>query len=193
MKRNNRDFRSTEKRAVIAPPFFWQPTFNQLATLLLSACLMLTHTTTYAKGYSLIINGKAFHKEQPKTGSFNEKNWGLGLQYDYSLYKKHWVPYLTVSGFKDSFKRNSFYAGGGMMRRFTVANRYRDLNFDGGVVAFFMTRKDHKNGRPFFGMLPAFSVGTDKVALNISYVPKVAPKLVPLWFIQLKLSFENFN
>ena len=80
-----------------------------------------------------------------------------------------------------------------MTRRFTVGTRYNGLNFDVGVVAFFMTRKDRNNGRPFFGMLPAFSVGTDKVALNISYAPKVAPKLIPLWFIQLKLSFENFN
>ncbi len=79
------------------------------------------------------------------------------------------------------------------MRRFTLNKIHKELYFDTGLVGFVMTRKDHNNRRPFLGILPAFAFGTDKVALNISYVPKIEPKLIPLWFIQLKISFENFD
>lgn len=177
----------------IKSSLFWQNSVSMTIALLLTMFFLLANQTVKADGYSLILNGKSIHKEEPKKGSFNEKNWGLGLQYDYEIYKGHWQPYLTASIFKDSYKENSFYAGGGIMRRFTLNKIHEDLHFDAGLVGFVMTRKDHNNRRPFLGMLPAFSFGTDKVALNISYVPKIEPKLIPLWFIQLKISFKNFD
>ena len=73
MKRNNRDFRSTEKGVSYNSTFFRQPSYNHLTTIFLAASLVLTHTTLNENGYSLIINGKVFHKVQPKTGTFNEK------------------------------------------------------------------------------------------------------------------------
>ena len=154
--------------------------------------LAFTGNSAKAEGLSLIINGKSFHKEQPKKGAFNEENWGLGLQYDYKLYNKHWIPYLTASGFKDSLKRNSYYAGGGILRRFSLDALQKGVYAGAGLVGFVMVRKDYNDRKPFLGALPAFTLGTDRVAINASYVPKVEPKLVPLWFIQLKLSFDNF-
>ncbi len=170
------------------PAFIWQPFFNTVTGIFLAIAMMMIDSSAKAAGYHLILNGKSFHKEQPKKGSFNERNWGLGIQYDYNLYKKHWQPYLTASGFKDSYKQNSFYAGGGLMRRFSLANIQQGLHAGAGLVAFVMVRKDHHNRRPFLGALPAFTLGTDKVAINLSYVPKVEPKLIPLWFIQLKVA-----
>jgi len=169
-------------------PLFWQSILKTTVSLVLLILLLFTYDSANAKGFSLILNGKSFHKEQPKKIKYNEKNWGLGIQYDYALYNNRWVPYLTTSAFKDSFKRNSFYAGGGMMRRFSLAKLHEGLLFDAGLVGFIMTRKDLNNRKPFLGVLPAFSIGTEKIAINISYIPKVAPKLVPLWFVQLKLS-----
>ena len=193
MKSENRDESGIIKGLAADSPLFWQSSVSRIATTILIIFLMLTHSSVNAEGFSLILNGKSFHKEQPKKGKFNEKNWGLGLQYDYSIYNKHWQPYLTVSGFKDSFERNSFYAGGGILRRFSLTNLYEELYFDVGMIAFVMSRKDYYDRRPFLGALPAFTFGTDKVALNISYVPKVEPKLVPLWFVQLKVAFNNFD
>jgi len=172
---------------------FWQNRIHVVFYALFTVLLILFNEAARADGYSLIVNGKSIHKEAPKKGSFNEKNWGFGLQYDYKLYNDRWQPYLTTSIFKDSYKRNSFYAGGGIMRRFSLSNLHDDLYFGAGAVAFVMTRKDHHDRRPFLGALPAFTIGTNKVAVNISYVPKVEPKLIPLWFIQLKVSFENFD
>ncbi len=188
MKTKNRDLRTATNACATTSPLFWQPIINIITATLLAISLLLIHSSVKAAGYHLLLNGKSFHKEQPKKGSFNEKNWGLGLQYDYEIYKQHWQPYLTVSGFRDSYKRNSFYAGGGVLRRFSLTRIQKDLHFSAGLVAFIMTRKDRNNRRPFLGALPAFTLGTDRVAINLSYVPKVEPKLIPLWFVQLKVS-----
>jgi hypothetical protein len=36
-------------------------------------------------------------------------------------------------------------------------------------------------------------VGTKNIAVNFTYVPKVEPKAVPLWFFQLKINLSNFR
>jgi hypothetical protein len=126
--------------------------------------------------------------DSPASKTLNEKNWGLGLQYDWDRASDKWIPFGTVAGFRDSNSNMSYYAGGGAMYRFQFDSAHVDL----GAIGFVMTRKDYKNNDPFLGVLPALSVGTKNVALNITYVPKVEPKAVPLWFFQLKISLSNF-
>jgi Antimicrobial peptide resistance and lipid A acylation protein PagP len=138
---------------------------------------------------SLLVNGKAIHINTPAGVKLNEKNWGLGLQYDWDVVNKKWVPFVAVSGFSDSNKNPSYYAGGGVMRRF----QFDDTHVDLGIIGFVMTRKDYKNDQPFLGVLPAFSVGTKRISLNMTYIPKVHPKAVPLWFFQLKIGLSNFR
>jgi hypothetical protein len=138
---------------------------------------------------SLLVNGKAVHINTPAGKNLNEKNWGLGLQYDGGLINKTWVPFAAVSGFIDSNKNPSYYAGGGVLRRFQFDGTHVDM----GAIGFVMTRKDFRNDRPFLGILPAFSVGTDRVSVNMTYIPKVHPKAVALWFFQFKVNFSNFR
>lgn len=140
-----------------------------------------------AEQWSLLLNGKAVHLEQRAGVQYNEKNWGAGAQYDFKMTQSKWIPFVTVSGFKDSNGNPSYYAGGGTMRRFSASDEKNSLHLDAGVVAFVMTRKGYVNGQPFFGALPVISFGTDRVALNITYIPKVDPKLVPIVFFQLKV------
>ena len=64
------------------------------------------------------------------------------------------------------------------------------MHLDAGVVAFVMTRKSYMDGRPFPGVLPVVALGTDRVALNITYIPKVDPKMVPIFFFQLKIGLN---
>jgi len=163
--------------------------FN-ITLLLFAICF---EDKAHAEGISLLINGKSFHKEQPNKKRFNENNWGIGVQYELAPHKEKWRPYLTLSGFQDSYKRNSFYAGGGMLRRFSLAKIKKGWHFDAGFIGFVMTRKDYHNRKPFLGALPAFSFGTDKVSINASYVPRVEPKMVPLWFLQLKISLNSLT
>ncbi len=142
-----------------------------------------------AGDYSLLINGKAVHLESRPGVHLNERNLGAGLQYDFEpIRARRWVPFLSVSGFSDSNANPSYYAGGGLLRRFMIAPRLDGLHVDAGAVAFLMTRQGYHGGAPFPGVLPALSVGTRTLALNITYIPKVHPKLIPLFFFQLKLS-----
>jgi hypothetical protein len=154
--------------------------------ILLAFC---TSPATQASQLNLLVNGKAIHLGVPTGKTMNEKNWGLGLQYDFTPINEKWVPFTTISGFIDSMNQPSYYAGGGLLRRFPVGHRQGEvLNLDAGIIAFLMTRDDYKNSNPFPGILPAFSFGTRKAAINLTYIPKVHPKLIPLWFLQLKFA-----
>ncbi|MBI3546786.1 MAG: hypothetical protein HY081_09395 [Gammaproteobacteria bacterium] len=141
-----------------------------------------------ADDFSLLVNGKAIHLKAPAGKNLNEKNWGLGVQYEWAPVNTHWIPFATASGFIDSNKNPSYYAGGGALRRFQVDN----LHFDIGAIGFIMTRKAYKQDKPFLGVLPAFSIGTERVAVNMTYIPKVEPKAVALVFFQLKIKLKSF-
>jgi hypothetical protein len=143
-----------------------------------------------ADQWSLLLNGKAVHLEKPAGTHYNEQNWGAGVQYDFKMTANKWVPFVSASGFKDSNKNPSYYAGGGTMRRFSFGEEKNSLHLDAGVVAFLMTRKGYLDGKPFPGILPVVSLGTDRVALNITYIPKVDPKMVPIFFFQLKIGLN---
>ena len=156
--------------------------FKRLPYLILLLCL----TTSFASAgeLSILINGKAIHFDKVEGESLNEENWGVGIQYDYDRKGRKWAPFLTASGFIDSVDNYSYYAGGGYMRRW---NLNKSWHGDAGLVGFIMTRPNYKNGKPFLGVLPAFSLGTDRVALNMTYIPATMPKMVALVFFQLKI------
>lgn len=164
----------------------------RLATLLTvsAASLMIFwHPPAAAGDLNLLLNGKAIHIDAPAGSNFNERNWGFGVQYDFDSTDGTWIPFLTASQFRDSYDNTSYYAGGGLSYRSVLISQ---LHADIGVVGFLMTREDYKDGDPFPGILPVLSFGTDRVALNVSYVPKVHPKLVELVFLQLKIFFTDF-
>lgn len=140
----------------------------------------------------LLVNGKAIHfKKQPNV-DYNESNWGAGIQYEWGAKNDAWVPFATAAGFNDSNRNPSYYAGGGVLRRYYFGRGLDATHADVGVVGFVMTRKEYKDGDPFLGVLPAFSIGTDKIALNMTYIPRVDPKMVPILFFQLKISLGAF-
>jgi hypothetical protein len=150
-------------------------------------CIAMLIEPAQADQWSLLLNGKAIHLDNPSGTNYNEKNWGAGIQYDFDMTQSKWIPFLTASGFKDSNSNPSYYAGGGTMRRFSFGQEKNSLHLDAGVVAFYMVRKGFMNGYPFPGVLPVLSFGTDRVAVNMTYIPKVEPKMVPLLFFQLKI------
>lgn len=170
----------------------WTSSLRRVIYLIAALLLATVAPGAGAGELSLLVNGVAKHFDVPAGTTFNERNWGSGFQYDFDKTENNWVPFLSASGFKDSFRDMSYYAGGGVMRRFDIAPKLDNLYFDAGVVAFVMTRQTYKDNDPFLGALPAFTIGTAHFAVNISYVPKVHPKLVPLWFFQLKIPVATF-
>ncbi|MBI3899505.1 MAG: hypothetical protein HY308_14605 [Gammaproteobacteria bacterium] len=159
---------------------------SQRFLLAIVVTLLLMPFAASAGQTSLIINGKAWHIGTDK--HYNEKNWGAGVQYDFDVVGDNWIPFVTASGFKDSNNNPSYYAGGGYLKRFAISS---DYHVDIGAIAFLMQREGYKNDNPFLGALPVLSIGTQKVAVNITYIPSVDPKWVPLWFFQLKVALPQ--
>lgn len=155
--------------------------------IVISAFAALLAAPVQADQWSLLLNGKAWHLDKPAGTHYNEQNWGAGVQYDFNMTDSKWIPFVSAAGFKDSNRNPSYYAGGGTMRRFSFGEEKNALHLDAGVVAFLMTRKDFMDGKPFPGVLPVVAFGTDRVAVNITYIPKVDPKMVPIFFFQLKI------
>jgi len=160
-----------------------------IGTSILLLYLLVFHANpANANNLSLLVNGKSIHTKKIENVQYNEHNWGFGLHYEFARTPQPWVPFVSVSGFKDSLNEPSYYAGGGYMRRIMLSRELNYLHVDAGLIGFLMTRKDYKNGQPFLGALPALSVGTKDISVNVTYIPKVHPKMAELWFFQLKLS-----
>lgn len=166
--------------------------FKLAAALLLILLNLSVSQTTLAGQLSALINGKAIHMNTKSNTNYNEENWGAGAQYEFGNYDDKWIPFTAVSGFLDSSKNPSYYLGGGYVRRFMLSERLDQLHFDIGLIGFFMSRKDYRDGDLFPGVLPMLSFGTRTASVNITYVPEVAPKMVELWFFQLKLTVMEF-
>ena len=159
-------------------------------------CLFLLGSNAANAGtnnLSLLVNGKAMHTKKLENTQYNERNWGFGLQYEFARNTKTWVPFVAVSGFKDSHNQASYYAGGGYMRRMLLSRKLNHLHLDAGFIGFAMTRQDFKSGEPFLGALPVMSLGTRDVSVNVTYIPKVHPQMAELWFFQLKLSTNSLK
>lgn len=159
----------------------------QVCKLILLVFTLLLTNPAQADEWSLVINGRSVHLQEKSSDDFNEDNWGLGVQYDFDMTPKQWVPYFNAGGFKDSNEEPSYYAGGGTVRRFFLGKSEGSLHLDFGLSAFLMTRVDYKNGSPFFAAVPLVSFGTNRVALNATFVPEFGPIESPLLFFQLKI------
>ncbi|MBI1421896.1 MAG: hypothetical protein GC149_00435 [Gammaproteobacteria bacterium] len=159
-----------------------------MRTLLFGILLMLAVAPVKANEFHVILNGKAIHLSK---GNFNEKNYGLGFEYDFSP-KNNWITFINGSAFKDSNNNTSNYLGGGMKRRFQLENNPKGWHADVGWIAFLMTRMDYKNDKPFPGILPVASIGKQWFALNATFIPSVSPKHKNLFFFQVMIRVAEF-
>ena len=142
----------------------------------------------FADSVNLIINGKAIHENNK---NYNEENWGIGFEYNFEE-KKNWINFINGGYFKDSLFNTSKYLGGGTKHRFSMGSEKNSWHIDAGVTAFLMTRKDFRNEQPFFGVLPYVSIGTNKYAVNATYIPAVSPKFEALWFFQASFQLSEW-
>lgn len=166
--------------------------YKLLVALLLVLANLLVSQTVFAGQLSALINGKAIHMNTKSNSNYNEENWGAGIQYDFGKFDDKWIPFAAVSAFLDSSSNNSYYFGGGYTRRLMLSEQMNQLHFDIGLIGFLMSRKDYRDGDLFPGVLPMLSFGTRTASINITYIPEVAPKMVELWFFQLKLTVKEF-
>ncbi len=150
--------------------------------------------------WDVVINGRAVHINA--SGNWNEDNWGLGLEREFTSPTSRWVKVALANGFSDSMGNPSYMAGGGLKRRFRFNSE--DFYVDLGGVAFLMTRENVNGDRPFPGVLPAATFGFKRVALNLTYMPesiadavtnskKYDPTMEGVFFLQFKLDASLFG
>ncbi len=163
------------------------PMARALWALLLLSVLLCLPRPAWAGEWSVILNGKAIHMVNPPGTHYNESNWGFGVQYDFDPREGNWVPFATASWFIDSNKNPTYYAGGGIAKRFDFGPSKYDMHFDLGLVGFVMLREDYRGDMPFIGALPVVTLGAGRVSLNVTYIPRTDPKGVPIYFLQLKI------
>lgn len=141
------------------------------------ACILaLSCLSVSAAEHHLILNGKSWHLDSQRP--LNEANLGFGYQIEDA---NGWL--LTGSVFTDSVKAPSGYLGGGKFYRVFVGKTHADL----GAMAFAMKREDMHGGKPFLGALPFVSIGGQRLAVNLAYVPAFGENTVTTIFMQLKI------
>ena len=136
----------------------------------------------------LVLSGTAIHIG---TDSLNENNKGVGFEYDFDI-DENWIPFITGATFKDSNDQTSKYLGAGKKYRFLMSPDPDGLHIDVGILGFVMTRYDYKDNQPFLAALPFISIGNDWIAANITYAPKVDPKMYAFWYVQATFRIFEF-
>ncbi len=140
--------------------------------------------------YRVVINGTAIHlTNSAKRDQFNESNWGLGFEYEWKPEKQAYFqrPMVTGGFLEDSVNDTQWYIGVGAKRRLVENGAFHiDIGANAGISA----RKDYHDRRPFPYLLPFVSMGTESFDINITYIPKVDPKMVPLLFFQLSIPID---
>ena len=151
--------------------------------------------------WDLVLNGRSIHLDADR--DWNESNYGLGIEREFNP-DSRWVKVALGNGFRDSEDHMSYMGGGGIKRRFRLPMGQRRVHVDLGAIGFLMTRHDVNDNAPFLGVLPAFSVGTQQFAVNLTYLPgqfaermtgarTADPNLDGILFIQFKINARLFG
>lgn len=165
---------------------------------LLFLALFLLPDAAFAERLSLVLNGKSIHVDAEY--DWNEANRGFGLEYEFRR-RGPWVVKALASQFDDSNRNHSVMTGVGVSRRLIGAHRDARVYLDAGLVAFAMSRESSSGRRILPGVLPALSVGTRNVGLNVTYIPEFAarkmsraheydPGMGGIVFLQARISLD---
>lgn len=144
--------------------------FATKITLLLTL-VTVAWSAAQAGEVSAVVNGRSFHIGASQ--DWNENNLGLGIEYEFAT-ETRWKKRLMANGFQDSDENMSYMVGAGLHRNLYQTERLRGFYVDAGLNAFFMTREDVNDNRPFPGVLPSLTLGNDYAGVNLTYLPRQA-------------------
>lgn len=161
--------------------------------------LLLSSAPAFAGKTSAVVNGKSYHINS--SHEWNEDNYGFGLEHEFTQ-RSAWKKVAMFNSFRDSTNHTSYMAGAGLHRRVFETDKLSGFYVYAGLNAFLMSRDDVKRGKPFPGILPNISIGTENVGLNLTYIPKIAveemsdtvvvdPTLSGILFLQVKVSMDQ--
>jgi hypothetical protein len=171
-----------------------------MGSVLLALLLSVAAPLANAGNLQAVINGKSIHIDSDY--DWNENNYGLGFEYEFKS-ESRWIKTVMANGFRDSQDNMSYMAGAGIHRRLLSTDRFADFYIDAGLTAFFMTREDIDDNKPFPGVLPSVTFGNRYVGINLSYIPKsvvhdfananeVDPDIDGVLFLQFKVRLDRW-
>lgn len=164
--------------------------FRWIAILLMA----LHYSSLHANEIGMIINGRSIHTEEEaeeEKVTYNEENWGTGLQYSFDTQPNGWKPFISASGFVDSNNNSSYYAGGGYLHRVNTLSMGDTITTSLGAVGFLMSREFPDGTRLLPGVLPMLSLDVQYLSFNITYVPENSSTQIPIYFIQIVLPIDE--
>jgi hypothetical protein len=153
-------------------------------------CFIFFTQVAFADGSShIVINGLSKHFDVNQAAfpnGVNEKNFGLGYEYNFEKSPDQSIEWLVNTGFfKDSLNGTAVYAGGaGLIKVLQLDSVHLKLGIEGS--GFYSS--EYNQGRPFIALMPIMNVGTDKFSLNITVIPKISQFIdAGVVFAQLKI------
>ena len=155
----------------------------------LLSLVFMTHMVFAEGNSSIVLNGISKHvdvNEEVFPNGVNEKNFGLGYEYNFEKSPDKSIEWLVNTGFfKDSLSGTAVYAGGaGLIKVLEIDLVHLKLGIEGS--GFYSS--EYNQGRPFLALMPIMNVGTDKISLNITIIPKVTQFIdAGVVFAQLKI------
>jgi len=137
---------------------------------------------------SLIVNGysRHFHVDDKYAHTtLNEKNYGLGLEFDYEQSPNDKLRYVNNLGwYKDSLNSTAYYAGGAAFYD-VVGNK--DLRFSvGGEITGFYS-ENYNKGKPFIALVPVANLGNSNYSVNFVLIPRFSQ------FMESGVAFFQFK
>jgi hypothetical protein len=151
--------------------------------------LFFTQVAFADGSHNIVINGLSKHFDVNQASfpnGVNEKNFGLGYEYNFEKSPDKSIEWLVNTGFfKDSLNGTAVYAGGaGLIKVLKIDSVHLKLGIEGS--GFYSS--EYNQGRPFLALMPIMNVGTDKISLNITIIPKVTQFIdAGVVFAQLKI------
>ena len=151
--------------------------------------IVINHQAHAEENYSLVINGLSKHfdvNQDTYPNGLNEKNLGLGAEYDFNKTEKQKIQWVLNGGFyKDSLDSTALYFGGaGLVNIFN----YDSFHLNAGIEVSFFYSKEYNQGNPFIAPLPIINIGNEKYSLNITAIPRVQQIIdAGVIFAQLKI------
>lgn len=122
--------------------------------------------------------------------SYNEKNLGLGLIYEFDQTKR-FIPYVSIGQYRDSYDSNAYYMSSGASRRHMISRKLDNLHFEYGGAITLIQSQSYLGGKPVLTFMPVLTLATDSVGINLSYVPKINDETTHVFFLQLKTTLTR--
>ena len=171
---------------------------NRLVLRALAAAIALCPASAFALelpsgDISLVLNGYSHHfnvHPSYKDGSLNQRNYGLGFEFDHLQRTDAKLRYVNNFGFyKDSLNSTASYVGGAAFYDLFGEPRLR-LSLGAELSGFWSER--YNQGRPFLALLPVANIGNESYSVNLVFVPRV-PQFVDAGaiFVQFKMRIKR--